>query len=41
LQNVVLEQALIDAPPLDLWPEQRARIAVPEDVQREVLDHPG
>lgn len=37
LHRVTLEQSLVVAPPLDLWPTITARVVIPQDVERHVL----
>ena len=37
LDTVCLDESLVAAPPIDLWPEVIARVPVPEDVEQEVL----
>jgi predicted nucleotidyltransferase len=37
LQVVRLEEGLVRAPPIELWPERVARVPVPEDVEGELL----
>jgi predicted nucleotidyltransferase len=38
LQDVTLDRTLLLEPPLDLWPAQTARVPLPEDVRRELMD---
>jgi predicted nucleotidyltransferase len=38
LRTIKLLKAVLTAPPIELWPRVVARVAVPEDVQRELLD---
>jgi len=37
MQDIKLPKTLIAEPPLELWPEVVARIAVPEDVAEKVI----
>jgi hypothetical protein len=37
LQTVCLDKALIAAPPIELWPRVVTRVALPEDVEQELL----
>ena len=37
LQNVRLDENLVAAPPLELWPDIRARTEMPEDVKKELI----
>jgi hypothetical protein len=34
---VRLDEGLVVAPPIELWPQVMARVPVPEDVERELL----
>jgi hypothetical protein len=37
LESITLAEALMAEPPIELWPEFRARVPVPEDVERLLL----
>jgi predicted nucleotidyltransferase len=39
LDTICLDESLVAAPPIDLWPEVVARVPVTEDVEQEVLRH--
>ena len=37
LDTVRLDESLVAAPPIELWPQVMARVSVPEDVEQDVL----
>lgn len=39
LDDVTLDQALVIAPPLELWPKVIRRVALPNDVEAQLVNH--
>ena len=37
LKDVTLAQSLLDAPPLELWPQVVVRVPVPQDIEQDLL----
>jgi hypothetical protein len=37
LEAIQLKSSLIAAPPLDLWPEVRARVSIPQDIEQGLI----